>query len=114
MATFKSVIMAGGLAAALAVTLAATQSEARRGGGHGHSGGHVVRSGGVHFSGGGGRSYAARRSRGGYGYRYVYRTGPVLPYYSTYVYDDCSWLRRRALATGSRYWWRRYYACRGY
>jgi hypothetical protein len=26
--------------------------------------------------------------------------------------DDCYWLRRRALYTGSPYWWRRYYACR--
>jgi hypothetical protein len=24
---------------------------------------------------------------------------------------DCGWLRRRALDTGSRYWWRRYRAC---
>ena len=24
----------------------------------------------------------------------------------------CAWLRRRAILTGSRYWWRRYYRCR--
>lgn len=24
----------------------------------------------------------------------------------------CGWLRRRAILTGSRYWWRRYYRCR--
>ena len=30
-----------------------------------------------------------------------------------YYYDDgCYWLRRRALYTGSPYWWHRYYACR--
>jgi hypothetical protein len=30
-----------------------------------------------------------------------------------YAYaDGCYWLRRRALYTGSPYWWRRYYACR--
>jgi len=29
-----------------------------------------------------------------------------------YVYDDgCYWLKRRAIYTGSPYWWRRYYAC---
>jgi hypothetical protein len=28
-----------------------------------------------------------------------------------YYYGDCGWLRRRALATGSLYWWDRYYAC---
>ena len=26
---------------------------------------------------------------------------------------DCGWLRRRALDTGSPYWWRRYRACAG-
>jgi hypothetical protein len=30
-----------------------------------------------------------------------------------YDYDDgCYWLRRRAVYSGSPYWWRRYYACR--
>ncbi len=31
--------------------------------------------------------------------------------YHYYYYGDCDWLRRRALATGSLYWWDRYYAC---
>jgi hypothetical protein len=31
-------------------------------------------------------------------------------YYYSY-YGDCDWLRRRALATGSPYWWDRYYTC---
>jgi len=26
-------------------------------------------------------------------------------------YGECDWLRRRALATGSPYWWNRYNAC---
>jgi hypothetical protein len=30
-----------------------------------------------------------------------------------YAYGDgCYWLKRRAIHTGSRYWWRRYFACR--
>ena len=33
------------------------------------------------------------------------------PYYAYYG-DDCYWLRRRALATGSPLWWERYNACR--
>jgi hypothetical protein len=33
------------------------------------------------------------------------------PYYDDY-YEGCYWLRRRALYTGSAYWWHRYYACR--
>jgi hypothetical protein len=32
--------------------------------------------------------------------------------YDYYVDDGCYWLRRRALSTGSPYWWHRYYACR--
>jgi hypothetical protein len=33
-------------------------------------------------------------------------------YESYYGYSDsCYWLRRRALATGSSYWWNRYYDC---
>ena len=34
--------------------------------------------------------------------------------YPDYYYDDdgCSWLRHRALLTGSPYWWHRYHACR--
>jgi len=29
-------------------------------------------------------------------------------------YDDCLWLRQRALFTESSYWWRRYRSCRGW
>ena len=35
------------------------------------------------------------------------------PGYTTYS-DDCYWLRRQAIITGSPYWWDRYYACVGY
>lgn len=65
-----------------------------RGGGHADSGRH-----GHH------RGHFAR----GFGY------GPWLGYgyYDGYYgADDCSWLRRKALETGSRYWWRRYNDCR--
>jgi len=31
-----------------------------------------------------------------------------------YSYNDCWWLRRQALITGSPYWWNRYNACVGY
>lgn len=35
------------------------------------------------------------------------------PRFAIYVGSPrCSWLRRRAILTGSRYWWRRYYRCR--
>jgi hypothetical protein len=31
-----------------------------------------------------------------------------------YAYNDCWWLRRQALITGSPYWWSRYNLCVGY
>ena len=34
------------------------------------------------------------------------------PYYDDY--GDCGWLRRRAIETGSSYWWRRYRECRSW
>ena len=35
--------------------------------------------------------------------------------YDYYAYgDDCWWLRRQALETGSPYWWSRYNACVSY
>jgi hypothetical protein len=35
------------------------------------------------------------------------------PGYTSYG-DDCYWLRRQAIITGSPYWWDRYNACVGY
>jgi hypothetical protein len=40
----------------------------------------------------------------GYGF-YAY------PAYSYYADDSCYWLKVRAMRTGSRYWWNRYYEC---
>ncbi|MEO8421196.1 MAG: hypothetical protein ABI457_08380 [Hyphomicrobium sp.] len=45
----------------------------------------------------------------GYGYAAPF-VGYGAYYYGGYG-DDCRWLRRRAQATGSAYWWDRYYAC---
>jgi hypothetical protein len=37
------------------------------------------------------------------------------PYYDTDYYGgDCGWLYSRAIYSGSRYWWYRYYQCTGY
>jgi hypothetical protein len=63
----------------------------------------------------GGRGYGHARGRGrGYGfYPGYYYGGYDYGYADSYYYsDECAWLRRRALATGSRYWWRRYALCR--
>jgi hypothetical protein len=99
-------------------------------GGHPHGGGGrgMMRGPGM-----GARMYGGPRHRGwaggggwngGRGHHHHYGGGPrfrgYLPYYGYYPYyddyafsdfDDCSVLRRRALATGSRVWWNRYYAC---
>lgn len=49
---------------------------------------------------------------------FVYFDTPFFYYGGPYYYDrpyyyrgPCRWLRRRAVRTGSRYWWRRYRRC---
>ena len=120
------VTLAASAVATLVVASSSIEPAAARGGhgGHSFSGGH---------SWGGGRSFSRTfRSRliGSsqvYGYRSIgnrhhrhFRGGGVVygyPYYDGYYgYSDgysssCYWLRSRALATGSPYWWDRYYAC---
>lgn len=45
----------------------------------------------------------------------VFRNGVwVWVYGPDYSYNDCGWLRVRALDTGSPYWWNRYHYCVGY
>jgi hypothetical protein len=46
------------------------------------------------------------------GVRYFWGPGAVFYFYDGYYHGDCSWLRLKAEATGSRYWWRRYRLCR--
>jgi hypothetical protein len=41
-----------------------------------------------------------------------YSWGPGFYFYDGYYHGDCSWLRRKASATGSHYWWQRYRQCR--
>lgn len=92
--------------------------------GHGHGGGYGGHVGGNpagHFSPRAhtaGPSFAGR-NYGNYGHahhgRHHRRVFIGVPLgYSYYDYYDgvgCYWLRRRALATGSHYWWNRYEAC---
>lgn len=47
------------------------------------------------------------RHRGGVG---IY-VGPGYDYYYGDYDDSCEWLRRRAIRTGSNYWWRRFREC---
>ncbi len=104
-------------ASALAIVLVASTfdpAEARRGGGGG------FRGGGAHFAA---RSFSAPRfvARSSFArvapfrHRHVRRAFVGVPLaYGAYAYSygsGCRWLRYRALETGSRYWWSRYYAC---
>lgn len=57
--------------------------------------------------------YHRRRFHGHRRYRYRrWHRGPRIAIYRGY--GRCGWLRRRAIITGSRYWWRRYRWCRGW
>ena len=48
-----------------------------------------------------------RRFRGD---RFIYG---AVPFYGAYEYGPCAYYYQRAVATGSGYWWDRYYACAG-
>jgi hypothetical protein len=107
------------------------------GGGHGGHGGHFAYGGhgghgginvyGRSFShrGHGGQHYAYRSGHGHAGKHYNYghyaghyRHYRYYGYYPSYSYGyyggGCGWLYRNAVATGSPYWWNRYYQCTGY
>jgi len=104
-------------AAALALVLVATTfdtAEARRAGGGG------FRGVGGHFAARsfGGPRFVARSNFvrvAPFRHRHVRRAfvGVPLAYGAYYYsgYGNCRWLRYRALETGSRYWWSRYYDC---
>ncbi|HEX9882266.1 MAG TPA: hypothetical protein VGA65_07135 [Hyphomicrobium sp.] len=92
------------------VTLVGRRGGHRGGGHHGgrhRGGGHHAHRGGRHHRGG----HHGRRHRGLSFYSsFPYFYGGY--YYGGYYDDDCAWLRRKALRTNSRYWWRRYHRCR--
>jgi hypothetical protein len=109
----KKLVVATALAAVTMMAIPSDPADARRG--HGFSGG------GARFAGARGPSMRApvMRSRVFVSRPAFIRHRPrvgrrifVGPVYGGY--RSCEWLRRRAIITGSRYWWRRYYLCRGY
>jgi hypothetical protein len=65
-----------------------------------------------------GRAFHAPHMHAGRSHRRIGRhfrrgiiVGVPLAYGAYYYADGCEWLRRRAIYTGSGYWWDRYYAC---
>ena len=122
---YDSLLLATLAAAALAALFIAIQPAMARHGGSSHSfsgSSHSYSGGMPHFSRnfrsssrGSSHTYAYRDHRHGRRHLRHERGGVFIygyPYYDSYAYSDtCAWLHRRALATGSSYWWNRYYDC---
>ena len=118
-------------AAVAALMLSGTfeSADAKKGGGWSGGGGKFSGgftgskfSGGGKFHGfhsgkfnGGGVHHGHKFARSHHGHkffrkRHIFIGAPVV--YGAYAYgDSCYWLRKRAIYTGSPYWWDRYYDC---
>jgi len=97
--------------AVLALAGASEPAQARGHGGHGgHGHGHMGAGGWApRFSSV--RQFSSHRHFAVRHFRHHRRFAFVGVYPYTYG-DGCYWLKRRAVYTGSSYWWRRYSACR--
>ena len=78
---------------------------------------------GVHHGGGFGPRFAAHEFHHGFNHdnfhhfhnrRVFVSSAFFFGGYPYYGYGNCYWLKRRAIITGSRYWWSRYEDCVGY
>ena len=49
-----------------------------------------------------------------HGRRYAWGPGVSFYFADGYYYGECGWVKRRAIETGSRMWWRRYERCRDF
>jgi len=96
--------------AMLALTSASEPAQARGHGGHGGHG-HSMGSGGWAPRFSSVHTFSHPHHIVVHRFRH-HRRFVVVGAYPYYYADGCYWLRRRALYTGSPYWWRRYYACR--
>jgi hypothetical protein len=112
--TRKLLALAAGTLAVLLIssTFDAADAKSRGGwsGGKGYGGGYARSYGG----GGSYRSYsfAGPRIHHHRHFRRGLAVGVPLAAYGAYYYGSgCEWLHRRAIYTGSGYWWNRYYAC---
>ncbi len=48
------------------------------------------------------------------GTRFYWGSGGEFWFFDGFYHGDCQWLRRKAVQTGSQYWWRRFRQCRAY
>ena len=94
----RRVFAAAGMGLALLLMLGAFDTaDAKRSGARSYHGGHV-------------RAFSGRSAHRHVRVRRLAVGVPLV--YGAYSYGNgCHWLKRRALATGSGYWWDRYYAC---
>ena len=100
--------VASGMATlAMLVVVSASEPAEARFGSHGMGSGRGWAPHASFHSFAGPRHFAFRRH-----HRFHHRSFIFVGDYGYGYGDDCYWLRRRALYTGSPYWWRRYYACR--
>jgi hypothetical protein len=94
------------------------------GGGHMGGGGWGVHNGGHEFVGRGfGPRFAAHEFHHGFNHdnfhhfhnrRFFVSNAFLFGGYPYYGYGGCYWLKRKAIITGSPYWWSRYEGCVGY
>jgi len=91
--------------------------------GGGHMGGGWGGGWGAHHGGGFGPRFAAHEFHHGFNHdnfhhfhnrRVFVSSAFFFGGYPYYGYGNCYWLKRRAIITGSRYWWSRYKDCVGY
>ena len=64
------------------------------------------------YGGGGPQMHHRFHRRHFFGPSIYFYGGPSYYRYRSYGYGGCYWLKERALETGRRYWWRRYWECR--
>jgi hypothetical protein len=103
-----------GALALLLVTSAFDAADARRGGRGFHGGSHARAFSGRAFHAPrfhGHRFHAGRFHHRGRHFGRGFIVGLPLAYGAYYYSGGCEWLRRRAIYTGSGYWWSRYQAC---
>jgi hypothetical protein len=106
--------LSAGPASALPLTKSISEKQSTivhvRHGGVRH-GGVGIRHGGIRHGGFGIRHGGIRHFHGGHRFHHAYR--PRIWVAPVYGYSNgCQWLKRKAIRTGSRYWWNRYNQCR--
>jgi len=111
-----ALILAAAVLLGPATGVSVARSAGHMGGAHGgighpgHGGAFRMHRGGAFSGYHGSGNFYRHRGRGFAGFYPYYYGG----YYSYGYGGGCAWLYAQAVATGSGYWWQRYYDCVGY